>query len=131
MGDYVQTTARDIASMRAAACDLLLTLRMAHRIKGAARLVGAQRIEEIAAGVEARAGANSLMPGAVEHAARQLADALEAVKTELRALAAQQLVACTVPGGSGRVWLNRYGYLSDQKLHEVGKVLRRCRAQLA
>ena len=93
MGDYVQTTARDIASMRAAAGDLLLTRRMAHRIKGAARLVGAQRIEEIASAVEARAGANSLMPGAVEHAARQLADALEAVKAELRALAAQQLVA--------------------------------------
>ena len=39
--------------------------------------------------------------------------------------------ASTAPGGSGRVWLNRYGYLSDQKLHEVGHVLRRCRAQLA
>jgi hypothetical protein len=39
--------------------------------------------------------------------------------------------ASTSPGASGRVWLNRYGYLSGQKLHEVGHVLRRCRAQLA
>ena len=38
--------------------------------------------------------------------------------------------ASVAPGGSGRVWLNRYGYLSDQKLHEVAHVLRRCRAQL-
>ncbi len=41
------------------------------------------------------------------------------------------MLACIAPGGSGRVWLNRYGYLSDQKLQEVGHVLRRCRGQLA
>ena len=65
MDDYVQTTGRDINSLRGAAHDLLLARRIAHRIKGAARLVGAGRIEEIAVGVEARAGANSLMPGAL------------------------------------------------------------------
>ena len=93
MDDYVQTTGRDINSLRGAAHDLLLARRIAHRIKGAARLVGAGRIEEIAVGVEARAGANSLMPGALAHAAGQMADALDAVKAELGALRAQPAAA--------------------------------------
>ena len=92
MHDYVQTTARDIDGLRNAAHDPLLTRRIAHRIKGAARLVGAGRIEEIAAGLEARAGANSLMPGALAHAAGQIVDALDAVKAELGALREQPTV---------------------------------------
>ena len=27
-------------------------------------------------------------------------------------------------GGSGRVWINRYGYLSDAKLARIGQLLR-------
>lgn len=85
MHDYVQTTERDIDDLRCTAHDLHLTRRIAHRIKGAARLVGAGRIGEIAAGLEARAGANSLIPGALADAASQLVDALAAVKAELGA----------------------------------------------
>ncbi len=93
MDDYVQTTGRDIDGLRNAGHDLLLTRRIAHRIKGAARLVGAGRIEEIAAGLEARAVANSLMPGALAHAAGQLVDALDAVGAELSAQRQQPATA--------------------------------------
>ena len=32
--------------------------------------------------------------------------------------------ACSAEGGSGRVWINRYGYLSDAKLARIGELVR-------
>jgi hypothetical protein len=39
--------------------------------------------------------------------------------------------ACMAQGGSGRVWVNRYGYLSDAKLARVGQLLRTYRCSSA
>ncbi len=82
MQDYVRTTGDDIARLASAASDAAQVRRMAHRIKGAARLVGARRIEDIAAALE-NAPAETFKADAVHQACSALLDALDSVNRAL------------------------------------------------
>ena len=57
LADYLQTTDADLAELRAAqaAGDLARVARQAHKIKGAARLVGAHPLADAAASLETAA----------------------------------------------------------------------------
>ena len=81
--DYVQCTGQDIDRLAAAAHDAPQARRMAHRIKGAARLLGAARIEDIAARLESIEPVDSLTADTVAHACAGLREALESVQAAL------------------------------------------------
>jgi signal transduction histidine kinase/CheY-like chemotaxis protein len=83
MVDYVDCTGQDIVRLAAAAHDAPLARRMAHRIKGAARLAGATQIEQISARLEATEPASSLTADTVSEACAGLVQALENVRVEL------------------------------------------------
>ena len=82
MKDYVRSTGEDVACLASNASDVAQTRRIAHRIKGAARLVGARRIEDISASLEA-ARAESLTADSVHQACAALLDALDSVNRAL------------------------------------------------
>jgi hypothetical protein len=46
---------------------------------------------------------------------------------DVQARFALAVAASLQPGGSGQVWINRYGYLSDAKLAALGAVVRAVR----
>ena len=81
--DYVQCTGQDIERLAAAAHDPLQARRMAHRIKGAARLLGAARIEDIAARLESIEPVDSLTAGTVSDACTALSEALANIQAAL------------------------------------------------
>ena len=83
MKDYVQCTGQDIASLAASAHDAPQARRVAHRIKGAARLAGATRIEEISAQLESIKPVEALTAAAVTRACAGLSEALENVQAAL------------------------------------------------
>ena len=82
MKDYVRSTGEDVACLASNASDAAQTRRIAHRIKGAARLVGARRIEDISASLEA-ARAEPLTADIVHQACAALLDALDSVNRAL------------------------------------------------
>ncbi len=87
MGGYLQATAHDISSLQAAAGDVALARRIAHRIKGAARLVGAKGLEDVAARLEAQANAGLLAPESIASNAAELGRALAQVRGEVQEMA--------------------------------------------
>ena len=87
MGVYLQATAHDISSLEAVAGDLAQARRIAHRIKGAARLVGAKSLEDVAARLEAQADAGSLAPETIALVAAELGRALAGVKACMQEMA--------------------------------------------
>jgi two-component system sensor histidine kinase EvgS len=72
--NFSQTAARDLAALQAAQA-LDIVVEIAHRLKGAARMVGARLLAEQAQGVEHAARAGGL--GAAQAAASQLPALLE------------------------------------------------------
>ena len=82
MHDYVRSTREDIAHLALDASDPVQARRIAHRIKGAARLVGARRIEDISASLESF-HAESLTADTVHQACDALRDALDRVNRTL------------------------------------------------
>ena len=87
MADYLQATQQDISNLQGAADDPVLARRIAHRMKGAARIVGAQRIERIATRLEAQTDAIGLLPESVAAAAAELLQALADVTAEVQKMA--------------------------------------------
>ena len=82
MKDYVRSTQEDIARLASVASDAAQTRHIAHRIKGAARLVGARRIEDISASLESF-HAESLTADTVHQACDAMRDALDSIAQAL------------------------------------------------
>lgn len=80
--------------------------------------VGARRQREKIAQAQALAGSVPVV--AFAHSYGPLDDVLARVDLALQ--------SSLQPGGSGRVWINRYGYLSDAKLAALAPVVQRARA---
>jgi signal transduction histidine kinase/DNA-binding response OmpR family regulator len=81
--DYVESTTADIASLRAALeqGDVEEAGRQAHRIKGASAMVGAVRVQTIAAAIEAAAGdGGAEMPARADDLAAALAQVAATVE---------------------------------------------------
>ncbi len=88
MADYLRTTEQDLADLRAISHDLTQVWRIAHRIKGAARVVGAQHINDLAAELEAQAKAGLVAPEKFTGCVNQLSRALAQVRVDAQALEA-------------------------------------------